>query len=287
MIGWLLAGAAGLTAAMLVDMSLGWVQERRQHARRLQQGAGEPAPRPPGGERLLLLGGLIRRVIPPGWVSFIRRRIGAAGLRSTIEQFLGIWTLLLITWYLLFSALALTFQIPGWLYVGIILFSLLVPFLHLSAQETERYRRIRREFPFLIDFVTMAVEAGVSLDSALVRASQRLRGPIGDELQRYVTGINRGMTRREALLGFAEGLSLPEVRDFVHALIQSTGFGLPLAEVLRRQAEQFREVRRVQAEEAAQKIPIKLLLPLVLFIFPTIFLFVLGPAVIWLLYNGL
>lgn len=288
---WLVTAAASACGMALVYGLLGYGASQRAFADRLDRAVPAPGPARPTAPlhwRLAqAVGDAAQRVLPPTWLSFLRRRLQAAGLRTTVEQFVGRWTIMLGGWYLVMSMLALVSQVPGWLIAAALVLALLAPFALLSRQEAERARRIRKEFPFMIDFITMAVEAGLSLDSALLRAGTKLKGPLGDELQRYVQNINHGLTRREALTLVAGSLGLPEVKDFVQVLIQSATSGLPLAEVLRRQAQQIRELQRLQAEESAQKIPIKLLFPLVLFVFPTIFLFVLGPALIWLIQHGL
>lgn len=283
---------AGSCAGLLLYSLLNAGAGREERAQRLERAVSAPDPTAPVDGPLLQrwaisLGSLVRRLLPASWLAFLRRRLKAAGLRTTAEQFLGRWLLLLGTWYLLVSTLAALVHPPAWLTTGLLLFALLAPLGVLSAQESERTRRMRKEFPFLIDFITMAVEAGLSLEAGLLRAGLKIRGPLGDELERYVQNVNRGLTRRDALLALADGIGLPEAKEFVQVLIQSSASGLPLAEVLRSQSRQIRDFHRLKAEEAAQKIPLKLLFPLVLFIFPTIFLFVLGPALIWLFEYGL
>ncbi len=288
---WLAALSMGLCAALLVDALLALRAQRRAMERRL----GRPAPRmgpadalaPSWGRPFLVLGRWLQFRLPAGVVSFVRRRLVSAGLHATVEQFLGQWALLLLLWYLMISTLALSGRVAWWLTIILLGLALLAPFSYLAMQEAERKRRIRKEFPFLIDFITMAVEAGLSLETGLLRACAKLRGPLREELQRYLANINRGLTRRDALQALAAGLALPEVDEFVQVLIQSSTSGLPLAGVLRSQADLMRESRRLQAQEVAQRIPILLLFPLVLFIFPTIFLFTLGPALIWVFEHGL
>lgn len=283
--------AAGVWGALLVNWILGLRDERAAVSRRLYQTGTAPLQTAEPGSRFerwsLAVGLSLQRLVPAHWSAFVRRRLQAAGLRTTVEEFVGRWALIIIVWYLVVSSVALVARIPGWVTVAALVLILLTPFAVLYQQEAERTRRIRKEFPFLIDFMTMAVEGGLSLESGLLRAGTKLQGPLGDELHRYVQNINRGLTRRDALLALADNIALPEVTDFVQVLIQSTGRGLPLADVLRSQAQQMREFRRLRAEESAQKLPIKLLFPLIMFIFPTIFLWVLGPALIWVFENGL
>jgi tight adherence protein C len=285
-----IALASGLWAGVLLFTVLAWREEQQQIQDRLHRlvGPQEDEQQVSRLRRLSLrVGVAFRRLIPQRLLLLVRRGMQAAGLRTSVEHFIGLWTLLIAAWYLTLSTVALFIELPVWLSALLLGLALIAPLFHLQARAEERTRIMKRSMPFLVDFVTTAVEAGLSLESGLVRASQKLRGPLGDEARRYVQNVNRGMSRRDALLAFADGVGLAEAREFVEALNQTGSYGLPLGTVLRRQAEQIRENRRFAAEEAAQKLPVKLLIPLVLFIFPTIFLFVLGPAMLWLMEHGL
>lgn len=287
----LLAAAIGAWTGLLVQTLLTWLAARRAWSGRLGRsipGAASPPGSAPGADRRIALrvGGALRPLIPAGWLSFLRRRLQSAGMATTLEFFIGQWAVLLASWYLLVTALHMLVHLPPLLSTLALTVAFLGPFLQLSHQEGQRSRRIRIEFPFLIDFITMTVEAGLSLDAGLARAGQKLPGPLGEEARRYVQNLGRGMSRKEALLAFGEGVGLPEAREFIHVLIQGVSLGVPLAGVLRHQAWQIREDLRLQAEEAAEKIPVKLLFPLVVFIFPTIFLVVMGPAVVWIVEYG-
>lgn len=280
--------AAGLGAALATLAALAWREERRRLAGRLEQVAGPEAPSRTGESGLFpalgaRAGRWLRRRLPPAWFARLRRRLLAAGVQTPAEQFIGRWAILAATGALAAGALALAVPAAAWPVAGALALAALAPLWRLGAREAERRRRLRKDFPFLLDFLAMTLAAGLSLDSGLLRAGQKLRGPLGEELQRYAQNTGRGMARREALLALAEGIRLPEADEFVQVLIHSEGLGLPLADVLRAQAGQCREDRRLQAEEAAQRIPIKLLFPLVFFIFPTLFAIVLGPAAIWMI----
>lgn len=288
----LLALGTGAVVCAATYVFLDYLDDRALTWRRLRQSIGSERQGTRGvpgegsqGDRLALLssllGGLLRRWIPYSWNSLVRRRLLTAGIRTTLEHFIGLWALLIGIWYLILTAIVWTTHLPWYVYPMGVGVALLVPFWRLALLEGERRRRLRKAIPFLVDFVTMCVEAGLSLEAAFARASQRMRGPLQEELRRYIQNVNRSATRREALNSFAEDVGLPEVRDFVAVVIQSETFGLPLAGVLKAQALQLREERRLLAGEMAQKIPIKLLIPLVVFIFPTIFLLILGPAAVW------
>jgi tight adherence protein C len=134
--------------------------------------------------------------------------------------------------------------------------------------------------PTVLDLLTLSVEAGMSFDEALTRLVRRLRGPLVDELALMQRDIQLGTSRSEALAAMAARVDAPEVTSFVRALNQADKLGVPLAQMLRTQADDLRNKLRNEAEEQAMKAPVKMLFPTVLLIFPAIFVVVLGPALI-------
>lgn len=143
-----------------------------------------------------------------------------------------------------------------------------------------RQHLARLTLPDMVDLMATAVEAGLGLDAAMARVATRFRGPLGEEFQRVLREMGIGRPRSEALLAMCERLQIEELQMFIRALIQADRFGLPLTNVLRAQAEQMREMRFQRAREQAQKAPVKMMLPLVLCIFPTLFIVIAGPAII-------
>lgn len=281
----LIALVTGVWAGLVLYLYLLLRHSRRLRSDRLRRSAAPPTP---GGRTTavpLELGRLLRRTLPDTWVARVRRDLQATGQLLSVEQFLGQWAVLTLSWYVVISALALSVPLPAWLTLLALGLVLVAPFLQLTGRVTRRRERMAAAFPFLLDFLNMTVEAGLSLESGLVRAADQMRGPLGAELQRYVHNVRRGMTRQQALVALADAIGLPAVRAFVQMLVQSETFGLPVVDFLRAQAEQFREERRLLAEETAQRLPVKLLFPLVAFIFPTIFILILGPALIWMATN--
>jgi tight adherence protein C len=137
--------------------------------------------------------------------------------------------------------------------------------------------------PTVLDLLTLSVEAGMSFDGGLQRVVKRLRGPLIDELALMLRDTQLGSTRSEALGALAARVDAPEVTSFVRALVQADRLGVPLAQMLRTQADDLRHRLRNEAEEHAMKAPVKMLFPTVLLIFPAVFIVVLGPAVIALL----
>ncbi|MDP9429224.1 MAG: type II secretion system F family protein, partial [Actinomycetota bacterium] len=125
----------------------------------------------------------------------------------------------------------------------------------------------------------IAVEAGLGFESAMARAGKNGKGPLAEELVRTLQDIGVGQPRREAYLALAERTGVPDLRRFVNAVIQADQYGVSIADVLRTQASEMRLKRRQRAEEKAMQIPVKVIFPLILFILPTLFIVVMGPAV--------
>lgn len=154
-----------------------------------------------------------------------------------------------------------------------------------SRAET-RQSSIRRTLPDALDLLSITVEAGLSFDAALVRVARNMRGPLGEELYRVVQEIQLGKSRSEALRDLGERTNVDDLRSFVLAMVQAEVFGIPIANVLKIQAGEIRLRKRQRAEEEAQKLPVKIVFPLILGIFPAIFVVLLGPAAIQI-YNAL
>ena len=134
--------------------------------------------------------------------------------------------------------------------------------------------------PTVLDLLTLSVEAGMSFDQALQRLVKRLRGPLIDELALTLRDIQLGNSRSQALQALAERVDAPELTSFVRSLNQADRLGVPLAQMLRTQADDLRHRLRNEAEEHAMRAPVKMLFPTVLLIFPAIFIVILGPALI-------
>lgn len=158
--------------------------------------------------------------------------------------------------------------------------SLLLPEMWLSSHVSKRRRNILKSLPDVMDLLCVSVEAGLSFDGAFQRVAEKFSGAVAQEFKEYLKEVRLGTTRPEALRNLGMRTGVPELRTFTAALVQAEQLGVGIARVLRVQSEQMREHRRQRAEEQAMKIPIKILFPMVIFIFPAIFVVVLGPAVI-------
>lgn len=144
--------------------------------------------------------------------------------------------------------------------------------------------RIRRELPDTLDLMTLSLEAGLSLDSSFAQVAEKLRGGLlPDALARMLGEVRFGMKRHQAWREMARRLGNPEVAEVTEALVQADSMGTGLADALRGIAGQMRIRSRQRAEESAHKAPVKLLFPLAFFIFPSIFIVLLGPVFLQLL----
>ena len=143
-----------------------------------------------------------------------------------------------------------------------------------------RQKKIRRALPDMLDLLLVSVEAGLGFDMALKKVTQQMPGPLSQEIKRALDEIRMGSTREEALRGIARRTGVRELSSFISAVIQSEQLGSNIAGTLRVQSDYMRQKRRQQAEEMAMKAPVKLVFPLILFIFPALFIVILGPAAI-------
>ncbi len=161
-------------------------------------------------------------------------------------------------------------------------FGLLLPVLYLTRTVRKRRERIRRSLPDALDLLVVCVEAGISLDAALLRVAKDMVY-VHPELSRELLIVNRktnaGVTREAALRGLWDRTGVEEVRSLVSSLIQSEKWGTSSSRVLRVSAETLRRKRRFAAEKKAATAPLKMLIPMALLIFPALFVVILGPAV--------
>jgi tight adherence protein C len=136
------------------------------------------------------------------------------------------------------------------------------------------------QLPDALDLLTISVEAGLGFDAALAKVVEKMEGPLVDEFRQALAEVRMGRPRREALRDVANRADAQPVSNFIGAIVQAEQLGVPIAKVLQIQSNQLRIERRQRAEEAAAKAPVKMLFPMVGCIFPTIFIVILGPAIV-------
>lgn len=234
----------------------------------------------PVGDSLVAVG---RRFMPGGYMEGVRKRLIIAGKPSPedLDRFRAIRVL---------SAAA----IPATLVIALILPAtprdkvliflflgaafLLGPDAVLNRQMEERRQAMRVRLPDVIDMLTISVEAGLGFDQALERTVSAVPGPLTDEFARMLGEMRAGAGRADAMRAVDTRTDVPELRSFILALIQAETFGVSIGRILRGQSEEMRIKRRQQAQEEALKAPVKMLFPMILCVFPGIFVVLLGPS---------
>ena len=234
----------------------------------------------PLGDRLA---GWTLKLHPKTTIEGVSARLLAAGLGRKISP----------TTFLAFkSALALGGVAAGALFGGAaagpggVLFAsvalggvgFIVPDFVISGKARSRKDRIRAELPDALDLMAVSVEAGMGFDGAISKLTEHMHGPLADEFALTLGEIRIGESRQDALKKLADRNGTPELSSFVRSIIQADQLGISLGRILRVQATDSRLKRQAAAEEKAMKAPIKMLFPTVLFIFPAMFLVILGPA---------
>lgn len=162
--------------------------------------------------------------------------------------------------------------------VGI--FGYILPDFYLKTKIKSRQNEISKNLPDVLDLLTVSVEAGLGFDAALAKVVEKIKGVLSDEFARVLQETKIGKPRRDALRDLGQRCGVEDLVTFVGAVIQADQLGVSIGNVLRLQSVQMRQKRRNVIEEKAMKAPIKMLIPLILFIFPTIFIVILGPALI-------
>jgi tight adherence protein C len=172
-------------------------------------------------------------------------------------------------------------QVISRIFYAIIL-GLFVPHFVLSRKITRRQESIQRELPDVLDLVTVSVEAGLSFDGALDKLAEKMKGVLVEEFSQVLQQMRMGVIRRDALKEMSNRCGNKDLSLFVTALVQADQLGVSIGSLLRTQSNSIRESRKQQIEAKATKAPVLMLFPIVVCIVPTLFIVILGPAVIML-----
>jgi tight adherence protein C len=227
------------------------------------------------------LAATVKRLLPINWVKGIERRLVMAGEPTTLSGFLigsimadAVLVLLAVTIVSSSGTSGMNLIMLG--IIGIIGF--IGPKIWLDNRVRHRQKDILKSLPDAFDLITTCVEAGLGLEAALARVAEKTAGAFGEELHLMLRDVALGKLRRDALKEMGERVGLQDLTTFINAVVQAESMGTSIAAVLRVQADQMRMKRRQRAEQQAQAAPIKMMFPLVMFIFPTMFIVILGPA---------
>ncbi|WP_427129799.1 type II secretion system F family protein [Pseudarthrobacter sp. S9] len=224
------------------------------------------------------------RLTPAAYVRRLDRLLSLAGRPASLPlgRVLAAKPLLGLLGALLGLFISANGQTPILKLVGIfvVLLGYFIPDLLLYSKGQERQKIMQLELANTLDQMLISVEAGLGFEGAMARAGENGKGPLAEELVRTLQDMQVGRSRRESYQALAERTSIPELRSFVQAVVQADTYGIAIGRVLRIQAKVMRVKRRQRAEEKAMKLPVTILFPLLFFIFPVLFIAILGPAVI-------
>jgi tight adherence protein C len=237
------------------------------------------------------LTGFGRKLTPGAQAETIRHRLELAGSppRWDTDRVLAFKALGLLGFAVFGLLVALLLGLGVLPIIGIVLVlgavGYFAPDLWLYQRAYDRAEQIQRTLPDALDLLTISVEAGLGFDAALAQVARNTQGPLAEEFFRVLQEMQIGLGRAEAFRALAERSNIPDLRNFVTAMVQADVFGIPIANVLRVQAREMRVKRTQRAEEQAQKVPVKILFPLIFCILPVLFVVVIGPAAITIIRN--
>lgn len=245
----------------------------------------------PFGERVLdplyaRVQRLGRRITGADQVERIRQRLDKAGNPAgwTVDRVATGKVLGVICGFVFAGAFALMLD-KGWGVTAFLVASgaglgFNAPSIFLYNVALKRDQTMQKDIADAIDLLTISVEAGLGFDAALQQVARNTQGPVALEFARVLQEMQIGRGRTEALRALGDRTSIPEIRGFISAMVQADAFGIPIAQVLRVQSREMRTKRRQRAEEKAAQVPVKIMIPVVLFILPCLFIVVIGPAAI-------
>ena len=228
----------------------------------------------------------LTRLAPQSLRRIVEERLVMAGGfgRLNVNEFLLLCGFSAIGLSAVSGLLLIVSKAPGSKLVGLsmatFVIGLLIPMIFLNRKIAARKLSIQKDLPDVLDLLTVSVEAGLGFDGALAKLTEKMKGVLVEEFNRVLQEIRIGVIRRDALFSLGKRCDVPDLSMFTTSLIQADQLGVSIGNVLRVQSVSMREKRKQRAEEKAMKAPIKMMLPLVLFIFPTIFIVLLGPAMI-------
>ncbi|MFN8637951.1 MAG: type II secretion system F family protein [Dehalococcoidia bacterium] len=288
----LIAAMAGIAASALLGAVMVWQRGATPSARRLRRvasGGGADPLEPSLFDRalrplLLQVVAAVGRAMPPRLAAALEGRMQTAGLTMQRGAFLRVWAGLALALPVAIGLLAAMRGLGGaqlvlWTFLGFVL-GAYVPWYWLATRARSRSVDIDRSLPDVIDFIVTSVEAGVGMQGAMLNMARKFEGPLSQEFLQVVRETSLGRARDAALESMAVRCRSYDLSLFVSAIVQADQTGISIARVLRSQAEELRERRRQRAREQAGKIPVKMTVPTVTLVFPTLFLLILGPVLL-------
>ena len=285
-----LAGGASVDPVQARLTQLGTMQAKSLEEMELQQPFLERTLRPLASR----LSGSVARITSTSFADRTEKSLALAGNPGDLRvaDWLGIKAVVAIifgiVFFLLFAVvniLGMQFLIGAAMSILGLLIGYIAPEFWLGRRIKARQKAILLMIPDALDLLTISVRAGLGFDAALAKVTEKLKGPLSDEFRRALAEVRVGKTRREALRDIIPRTEVAPLTNFIGAIIQAETLGVSISKVLQVQSEQLRIERRQRAEEQAAKAPIKMLFPLVGCIFPSLFIVILGPAIILIVKN--
>jgi tight adherence protein C len=274
------AAATGLIASGIIGISDAGVRQRLDGSRTVES---EPAQLRTVAESDDA--GWARRMVSSSALATIERDVQLAGRPEgfTVGRILVLKTVVPLVVIVLG---VLTAASKGITFIGLVLFLVLVagayvlPGVLIGMRATARQEAIDLALPDILDQLTISIDAGLSLETAISRTSERLTGPLADELRRTMQDVQLGMTRHDAYVALGKRNDSENLRRFVRSMTQAQEFGVPVSQIVRQQSEELRQRRQLVAEARASKVPVKLLFPMMVCIFPVLFIVALTPPIV-------
>jgi tight adherence protein C len=239
------------------------------------------------------LSGLLGRFTPAGYKQAVRDKLVAAGSPGGLDadRFMTLkvfGAVSVVFWPYFAFKLAGLGGFYGMIVTGLMWgISFFGPDVWVQRKTDQRQYEIATRLPDVLDLLVISVEAGLGFEQAIDRTVDAVPGALADEFRRMLQETRMGTTRAEALRAMDERCQVPELRSFILAMLQADTFGVSIGRMLRAQADDMRIRRRQRAQEQAQKAPVKMLFPLIFCIFPSLFVVILGPAVLQITKAGL
>ena len=283
-----LAGSSPVDPVQARLTQLGSMQAKNLEELELQQPFIERTLRPLAGR----LSGTVARITSASFADRTAKRLALAGNPGDLRvaDWLGVKAIgafIFAALFFVLAAFAFGAGVEGGVIMGLIglVFGYIAPEFWLGRRVRRRQKLILLMIPDSLDLLTISVRAGLGFDAALGKVVEKLKGPLTDEFRRALAEVRVGKARRDALRDIVPRTEVPALTNFIGAIIQAEQLGVSISKVLQVQSEQLRIERRQRAEEMAAKAPIKMLFPLVGCIFPSLFIVILGPAIILIVQN--
>ncbi len=230
------------------------------------------------------LGQLLSRFTPAEMIAETNRKLAVAGhpFNMRAPEFLSLRLFVFITAVLIsgFILINTIIAFQGFMFIAIILIlSFLIPSFWLSSKVNRRQDMIEKELPDVLDLLSVCASAGLGFDQSLLRVHQFMTTPFGDEIGRVISEMEIGISRSNALRNMSNRLKIQDLASFISVIIQSETLGFSIAETIHQQAEQMRTLRKQRVQERAQKLPVKMLIPVAFLILPALLMIIIGPSV--------